>query len=386
MAAAFAVVPAYRRLHATPELSNQELETGVLVRELAADAGLPTPRAVAGTGLMLDIKGGAPGPTIAVRAELDALPIQEATGVPWASTRDGVMHACGHDAHIAMALAAACELHSITDALPGSVRFLFEPAEEAEPLGARRMIAEGCLNGVNAVIALHVDPGLPTGTVGVRSGAYTCSSDEFEIEVTGTSAHAALPHEGVDAIAVGAAIVQALQQFVARERDPAVPLVMSIGAIHGGTAANVLADRVTMRGTIRTSDAGLRQHAQERLVTITTGVASMHRASASVEVRTGEPVVVNDAWLVALLEDVVRRRLSPQGLLAPPAWTASDDFAFYGEAAPTLYARLGVRDATAGTSHPLHHPQFQVDERALPLGAALLADLLATCLRRLEEG
>jgi amidohydrolase len=296
------------------------------------------------------------------------------------------MHACGHDAHIAMALAAACELHSITDALPGSVRFLFEPAEEAEPLGARRMIAEGCLNGVNAVIALHVDPGLPTGTVGVRSGAYTCSSDEFEIEVTGTSAHAALPHEGVDAIAVGAAIVQALQQFVARERDPAVPLVMSIGAIHGGTAANVLADRVTMRGTIRTSDAGLRQHAQERLVTITTGVASMHRASATVEVRTGEPVVVNDAWLVALLEDVVRRRLSPQGLLAPPAWTASDDFGFYGEAAPTLYARLGVRDATAGTSHPLHHPQFQVDERALPLGAALLADLLATCLRRLEEG
>ncbi|HLH50053.1 MAG TPA: amidohydrolase, partial [Roseiarcus sp.] len=249
-----AMIAARRHIHAHPELSNEEHETQTFVMRWLREQGVGEARAAAGTGAVIDIVGtaGASNRKVAIRADIDALPIFEQSGVPFASRRPGVMHACGHDAHTAMGLATAALLHRLRSRFSGAVRMIFQPAEEAEPLGGRRIVEEDrLLEDVDAAIGIHVDPYLETGRLGASPGSFTLASDIFNIVIKGRSAHAARPNEGIDAIAVGASIVSELQKIVSRETDAFDPLVVSITGFAGGGAYNVIADRVELRGTIR---------------------------------------------------------------------------------------------------------------------------------------
>ncbi len=375
-----AMIAARRHIHAHPELSNEEHETQTFVMRWLREQGVGEARAAAGTGAVIDIVGtaGASNRKVAIRADIDALPIFEQSGVPFASRRPGVMHACGHDAHTAMGLATAALLHRLRSRFSGAVRMIFQPAEEAEPLGGRRIVEEDrLLEDVDAAIGIHVDPYLETGRLGASPGSFTLASDIFNIVIKGRSAHAARPNEGIDAIAVGASIVSELQKIVSRETDAFDPLVVSITGFAGGGAYNVIADRVELRGTIRSGRPGTRQRAHQRLTEIVSGLAGSHGASAAVEIVTGEPPVQNDADMVSLIQEA-----APDRFVALSGWTAADDFGFYSQAKPSVYFRLGIRNEAAGSIHPLHHPEFRVDEEALGVGVTTLT---AAALRFLER-
>jgi amidohydrolase len=337
--------------------------------------GIAGVKDVAGFGLAVDIVGTrAPSNRkVAIRADIDALPITEESGVDFASASPGVMHACGHDAHSAMVFATAAHLHRMRASFGGTVRLIFQPAEEAEPLGGRRVIEEGLLDDVDGAIGIHVDPYTPSGKIALGSGPYTLASDIFDAIVTGASAHAAKPSEGIDAIAAACAMVTEIQKIVARETDPFDPLVISITGIEGGGAYNVIADKVHLKGTIRSGSEATRLRAQQRLGEIMKGVAQSHQAQVALTIVRGEPPVVNDAELTQLVSDSAAASFGEANVLKAPGWTAADDFGFYSEKRPSVYFRLGIRNEEAGSIYPLHHPKFRVDEAALTVGATTLA-------------
>lgn len=376
------MVAVRRHMHANPELSNQEANTQVFLREQLEGEGLREIRTVAGYGLSVDIVGtGAPSNRkIAVRADIDALPIHEQSGVSFSSVSPGVMHACGHDAHSAMVFAAAVHLNANRETFGGTVRFIFQPAEEAEPLGGRRIVEEGLLNDIDAAIGIHVDPYTESGMIAVGSGPYTLASDIFDIVVSGTSAHAAKPSEGIDAIAVACSIVSELQKIVSRETDAYDPLIISITGIEGGAAYNVIADAVRLKGTVRSGGATTRVLARRRLEEIATAIATAHRANATVSFVLGEPPVVNDVALANLVLSEAASMFGPDRAVNVPGWTAADDFGFYSERRPSVYFRLGIRSETAKSIYPLHHSKFRVDEAALPVGANFIAAIARRAL------
>lgn len=371
-----------RHLHRHPELSNQERETQAYLRQALEGAGFQNVRTAAGYGLAVDIVGEA-GPSnrkVAIRADIDALPITEDSGVPFSSERPGVMHACGHDAHSAMGYAAAVLLERQKHSFSGTVRMIFQPAEEDEPLGGRRIVEEGFLDDIDAAIGIHVDPYTPSGKIAVGAGPYTLANDTFDITVTGTSAHAAKPSDGIDALAVACAMVGELQKIVSREIDPYDPLVISVTGIEAGGAYNIIASEARLKGTIRSGHEETRQHAWRRMRQILEGVASLHNASVTIDLRRGEPPVINDPELTDIVRKSAEELLGAQNALTAPGWTAADDFAFYCEKCPSVYFRLGIRNEEAGSVYPLHHPKFRVDEQALAKGAAVLC---ATALQAL---
>jgi len=374
------MIVARRHLHRHPELSNQEQETQAFIRRWLQEEGIGDARPVAGTGASIDIVGtaGLSNRKIAIRADIDALPINEESGVDFASTRPGIMHACGHDAHTAMGLATAALLFRERDKFSGTVRMIFQPAEEAEPLGGRRIVEDDrLLEDVDGAIGIHVDPYLETGRLGASAGSFTLASDIFDIVIKGKSAHAAKPNEGVDAIAVGAAIVSEIQKLVSRETDAFDALIVSITGFSGGGSYNVIADHVELKGTIRSGKPETRQRAHERLKAIVSGIAHSHAAEATLAITAGEPSVQNDPQMVQLIHDS-----SPAAFLGLAGWTAADDFGFYSHAVPSVYFRLGIRDEGVGSVHPLHHPQFRVDERALELGVMTMAEAALRFLER----
>lgn len=375
-----------RHLHRNPELSNEERETQAYLKQALDAAGLENVRPVAGFGLAVDIIGTA-GPSnrkVVIRADIDALPITEASGVPFTSGRPGVMHACGHDAHAAMGYAAAVLLGRQRSSFSGTVRLIFQPAEEAEPLGGRRVIEEGLLDDVDAAIGIHVDPYTPAGQIAVGAGPYTLACDIFDVVVTGNSAHAAKPSDGVDAIAVACSMVTELQKIVSREIDPYDPLVVSVTGIEGGGAYNVIAPEVRLKGTIRSGHEETRQKAWRRLRQILEGVAATHDAGVAVNIQRGEPPVVNAPEMVAIVQQAGAEVVGRDNVLNAPGWTAADDFAFYSEKCPSVYFRLGIRNEAMEAIYPLHHPKFRVDETALPKGAMTLSAAALRFLRQLE--
>jgi amidohydrolase len=293
------------------------------------------------------------------------------------------MHACGHDAHSAMVFATAAHLHRMRASFGGTVRLIFQPAEEAEPLGGRRVVEEGLLDDVDGTIGIHVDPYTPSGKIAVGTGPYTLACDIFDATVTGSSAHAAKPSEGIDAIAAACAMVTEIQKIVAREIDPFDPLVISITGIEGGGAYNVIADKVRLKGTIRSGSEATRLKAQRRLGEILKGTAQSHLAKVELKIMRGEPPVVNDAELTQIVSDSAAACFGETNVLKAPGWTAADDFGFYSEKRPSVYFRLGIRNEQAGSVYPLHHPKFRVDEAALPVGAVTLA---AAATRFLSAG
>jgi amidohydrolase len=373
-----------RALHEAPELSHEEVESARLVRRELAAAGVVEIAPVAGTGLVATIRGGRPGPTLALRADLDALPIAERTGLPFASRRPGVMHACGHDAHTAILVGVALALHAERAALPGAVRCIFQPAEEQEPLGGREVVRAGCLDGAGAVLALHADPTLPAGRIGVREGALMACADTLAVTLRGRGSHGAFPHLGVDAIAVAAAVVQELQKIPSRRIDPLEPVVLTIGTIRGGTRSNIVADEVVLEGTVRTLDEGLRGAIREMIRDVVQGVAGAHGAEGLVTVVPGEPVLRNDPAVTALLREAGAAVLGPAGVVdVPRPEMVGEDFAFYVERVPGAMFRLGVRNEARGIVHPLHDARFDLDEAALAAGAAVF---LEAARRFLERG
>jgi amidohydrolase len=364
-----------RHLHRHPELSNREENTQRYLREMLAAEGIAGISDVAGFGLAVDIAGsGEPSNRkVLIRADIDALPILEESGVDYASVNAGVMHACGHDAHTSMVFAVAAHLHRSRDSFGGTVRLVFQPAEEDEPLGGRRVVEEGLLDDVDAAIAIHVDPYTPSGKVAVGSGPYTLACDTFDAVVTGSAAHAAKPYEGIDAIAAACSMVTELQKIVAREIDPYDPLVISVTGIHGGGAYNVIAGNTTLKGTIRSGSEATRMLAWRRVGEILEGIAASHKATVKVDIHRGEPGVVNDAEMTRLIVDSAGACIGADNVLNTPGWSVADDFGYYSEKLPSVYFRLGIRNEAVGSVFPLHHPKFRVDEAALPIGAATLA-------------
>jgi hippurate hydrolase len=357
-----------RDLHRHPELAFREIRTAELICRELDRLGIAYQRGVAQTGIVADIPGrGDDSKKIALRADMDALPIQEETELPFSSENDGVMHACGHDGHIAMILGAA-ELLVRDGDLPAPVRLLFQPAEE-RGAGAKAMIAAGALDNVSMIFGGHVDRHYPTGTIVTHAGAVNASTDSFRIEIQGKGGHAARPHESVDTVVVGSLLVMALQTIVSREVNPAHPSVVTIGRFDAGTASNVIAGQAELEGTIRTQENSVREHVIASLHRICDSIAQLHNAEISMSVREGVPPVINPPAMAEIARRAASNVVGPD--YAVPLHTANmggEDFSYYMQKIRGCYVRLGARDE-GREGFPAHSSQFDFDEAVLPIGA-----------------
>ena len=381
------MVAARRELHQHPEVAYQEVRTSAFVREKLEELGIPFRFPVAETGVVATL-GTGDGPCVALRADMDALPITEEADVPFRSQNPGRMHACGHDCHTAMLLGAARLLKAREGELRGTVKLLFQPAEEGGA-GARRMCEEGALADppVQRAFGLHVWPFIPTGTVGGRSGAFLAGTTTMEITVTGRGGHAAMPHMTLDPITTAAKIVCELQTVISRELDPLESGVVSITAIHGGETHNVIPPRVTLRGTLRSLSSEGIAFLRQRVREIATGVAAVHRCEARVEYADeAYPPTVNDAHCWGVAQGLVRGLLGPDAMRELPPVMGGEDFSFYAEQVPGCFLGLGIRNESVGATHSIHHPRFKVDEDALPIGAALHVAFALHSLDELRSG
>ncbi|MCF3650411.1 amidohydrolase [Synoicihabitans lomoniglobus] len=392
-------------LHAHPELSNEEKETAAYIAQRLERIGVDELKTgVAGHGVVALIKGTKPGPVVALRADMDALPVTEQTGLPYASTvranyggkEVGVMHACGHDAHVAILLGAAEVLAGMRDELTGSVKLIFQPAEEgaypAPKWGAKLMIEEGVLEQptVDAIFGLHVWSGEPSGTLSFRSGPFMASSDFLRITVTGRQTHAARPWGGIDPITVSAQIVLGLQTIASRQVNIlAGPSLVSIGTISGGERNNIIPDEVVMTGTIRTFDPDVRAAYHERIKTTAESIAAASGATAEVYIGsdTGYSPTINDPELTAAMADVFTQVVGAENVKTAPMVTPAEDFSFYQEKVPGLYFSLGVcpPDIDPATAASNHSPRFVVDDAALVTGVRAMATMAVEYLARHAE-
>jgi amidohydrolase len=365
-----------RRLHAIPELSGAEVETaGYIAERLAAVQPDDLRLEVGGTGVVADIKGSGQGRSVLVRADMDGLPLLEAGDLPFRSTRTGVMHACGHDVHMAIALQLAEAFAYHRSEFGGLVRFAFQPAEERAG-GAQPMIEAGVLDGIDRVIGLHVWSGLPTGEVSVRRDVVMASADIFTLTITGKAGHGAQPHLTVDAIAIAAQVVSALQTLASRETAPISPVVVTVGSVHGGTAANIIAGEVVLQGTLRTYDKALRSRLLQRIAELSRGIAHAMRGDCDFRLESEAPPVINDPATAQLVEDAARSTIGAERVVAFEPLMVGEDFAYFLEARPGCFFLLG--GAPAGQPVVHHTPEFRVDERCLGIGyrvmgAAILA-------------
>jgi amidohydrolase len=379
LAAARAIEPQIvddrRRIHIHPELAYQEEQTSSMVRSRLEDLEIPFRSGLAKTGVVATINGDlGNGRCVLLRADMDALPIGERSGVRFASQIPGVMHACGHDAHTAMLLGAARLLLDRRSAFAGTVKLMFQPAEEGAG-GAPRMIEAGALVDppVDAAFALHVRPNLGAGTVACSAGRQLAGADVFTISIEGRGGHAAEPETAVDAVLVGAEIVVALQTLVAREVNPNSSAVVTLGAFNAGESFNVIAAKAVIKGTIRTLDGQLLQHLEQRIREVTTGVASALRATAHVDLLGRCPPLVNDVSMAEQLAASTRSLLGADSVVAaePEMW--AEDFAFVLDKIPGAMLWLGVRSTDWPQPKAIHTAEFDLDESALPIGSAALA-------------
>ena len=360
-----------RDFHRHPEIAFQEKRTSEVIRQFLEGLGLPV-EACAGNGLKAVVEGLPGGLTVALRADMDALPVTEAGDAEYKSQNPGAAHACGHDGHMAILMGAAQVLAARRDRFRGRVVLLFQPAEEKFPGGAQQMVAEGALEGVQAVFGLHLWQGLPTGTVGTARGAMMAQPDVFSIEVAGRGGHGSMPHQTVDPILTAAHIVTAVQSIVSRSCDPLKPLVVSFGSIHGGTVDNVIPGEVKLVGTVRTFDDAVQALAERRLMEIVLEVSSAFGATAEVEYRRGYPPLVNDPAMADFAVEVAAKLFGPQAVRTIEPVMGGEDFAYFTRAVPGAFVFFGIGDRT---SHPHHHAAFDLDEDALAPATELMASL-----------
>jgi amidohydrolase len=382
------VVQWRRDIHQHPELSFQETRTAALVAQHLKSLGLEVQTGVGGNGVVGILRGGKPGPVVALRADMDALPVTEMVDLPFKSTvratyngqEVGVMHACGHDNHVAILMGTAELLAGMKDRIPGTVKFLFQPAEEAPPRGgAGPMIEAGVLENphVDAVFGLHVGPGA-LGTVGYHSGPTAASADNFKIIVHGKQTHGAMPWAGVDPIVVGAQIVLGLQAIMSRQVDlSSAPAILTVGAFNSGNRNNIIPDSAVLIGTVRTFDEAVRKEIHARMKKTAEGIAQSAGATADVQIEFGYPVTSNDPALTARMLPTLQRAAGAKNVAEHSATTASEDFSRYAQKVPGLFVTLGVTPPTKDwrTAAPNHSPLFEADEAALPIGVRVMSSL-----------
>lgn len=359
-------------LHKNPELGRREHQTVALITAELEKMGIEAVP-MADTGVMGVIRGWQDGPTIGFRADIDALPIREETGLPYGSQNPGVMHACGHDFHTAALLGAAKMLMERRSQLRGNVKLFFQPDEEGDG-GAARMIAEGCMKEpqVDAVFACHIESDIPTGTVSVRSGPICAASNPFAVTLRGVGTHGAKPHQGTDVIVAGSQIVTALQTISSRRTSPTEPVVVTVGSFHAGTAGNILPEEAKITGIMRTMGGEARQRVKDDFRAIVSGVAAAMGVEAQIEIFESYPGCRNDGAMTALLRKAAGELLGESNVLelAEPS-LGTDDFGFFSDAAPGCYYYIGVGNREKGFVYPNHNPRFAADPDALPYAAAL---------------
>ncbi|MBI3024650.1 MAG: amidohydrolase [Candidatus Tectomicrobia bacterium] len=379
------LVETRRAIHMRPELGYEEHETARRVAAALEEWGLEVRRGVARTGVVAVLRTGRPGPTLAIRADMDALPIEEASEVSYKSRAAGKMHACGHDAHTAMLLGAARLLAQNPQWLEGcggNVKFIFQPAEEGRA-GGRLMVEEGVLEDprVDLAIAAHVLPALPVGTVGTRSGPVLAASDKFDIRIRGKGSHAAYPHLSRDPILAAAHVVTALQGIVSRNVEPFDAGVISVTRLEAGTAYNIIPDEVRLMGTMRTHREETREAMKGRMEETLRGVASAFGTEAEFEFVPGYPPLVNSAQATGLIERAAREVLGEEKMVEMPLSMGAEDFAYIARQRPAAMFRVGVRNEARGIVHGLHSNRFDLDEDALPVGASVFAQAAREFLR-----
>lgn len=365
------VVELRRAIHRHPEFGFEEVRTQALIERELQELGIEY-RRVAKTGIVGVIRGAQDGHVVALRADMDALPLDERSGESFSSEVKGAMHACGHDAHTAMLLGAAHVLQSIRKDLRGTAVLLFQPAEEG-PGGAEPMIAEGALKNpkVEAVAMLHVDTRLAPGEIGITPGPVNASADEFHISVEGRGGHGGYPHTAADTIPATAAMILALQNIASRETDPLKSVVVTVGTIAGGYRNNIIADRVELTGTFRAHDPQIREGLETRARRIVDGVASAYGVKATLKVMYGYPPVINDAILAENFSAYMKSA-SSLAVQRPAPTMGAEDFAYFAQAVPGVHIRLGIRSEKSGATFPGHSAQFRLDEEALPVGVQTL--------------
>jgi amidohydrolase len=364
-----------RQIHQKPELGFQEKITAEFISQKLQNWGIEHQVGIAQTGIVAIIKGekSTHGKVLAIRADMDALPIQELNEVPYCSQRDGIMHACGHDGHTAIALGTAYYLHQHRQDLNGTVKIIFQPAEEG-PGGAKPMIVAGVLNNpdVDAIIGLHLWNNLPLGTVGVRPGALMAAVELFRCTIFGKGGHGAIPHQTVDSLVVAAQIVSALQTIVSRNINPLDSAVVTVGELHAGTAVNVIADTAKMGGTVRYFNPDLAGFFKERIEKIIAGICQSHGANYDLDYIHLYPPVINDADIAALVRSVAQEVIEiPIGVFSECQTMGGEDMSFFLQEVPGCYFFLGSANAEKKLDYPHHHPRFDFDETALPMGVEM---------------
>ncbi|MFM2269621.1 MAG: hypothetical protein RL757_3062 [Bacteroidota bacterium] len=369
-----------RHLHQFPELSYEEVETSRFIAQKLTEMGIPFQTGYAEHGIAAILQGENTEKNIekvvALRADMDALPIDEANDVPYKSTKKGIMHACGHDAHTASLLMAAKILHETRQYWGGTLKLIFQPAEERTPGGAKLMIRDGVLEAPQpvSIIGQHVHPPLEAGKVGIKSGIYMASSDELYLTVRGNGGHGAMPQEGIDPILIAAHIITALQQIVSRNADPALPTVLTLGKINStGGATNIIPDEVKIEGTFRTLDETWRNEAKRRMVKMATGIAESMGGSCDFVIEHGYPVLKNDETLTPKIKEVMVEYCGAANVVDLPLRMTSEDFAYFSQAMPAVFYRLGTGNVSRGITAGLHTDRFDIEESSLELSIGLMA-------------
>ncbi|MDB9341133.1 M20 family metallopeptidase [Nodularia spumigena] len=363
-----------RHIHSHPELSGQEYQTSAFVAGVLSSSGLHVQEGIGKTGVIGELQNtGTDQRVLAIRTDMDALPIQERTKLEYASHTEGVMHACGHDVHTTVGLGTAMVLSEMAEELGGKVRFLFQPAEEIAQ-GASWMVNDGAMTNVSAILGVHVFPSIPAGSIGIRYGALTAAADDLEIIISGESGHGARPHEAIDAIWIASQVITALQQAISRTQNPLRPVVLSIGKITGGRAPNVIADHVQLLGTVRSLHPETRTQLPNWIENIVANVCHSFGARYQVNYRQGVPSVQNDYAMTQLLQSSAEEAWSCDRVqVLPEPSLGAEDFSVYLEHAPGSMFRLGVGYKDRIINHPLHHPEFEVDESAIITGVVTMA-------------
>ncbi|WP_438315750.1 M20 metallopeptidase family protein [Sporosarcina sp. FA9] len=375
------IIDIRRHLHQYPELSFKEFETSKFIQSVLEKWGIPF-ETIGETGVYVDIVGSVDGPAIGLRADIDALPIQEETNVDYKSKHANVMHACGHDGHTAILLGAVHELHRMKVLLQGTVRCIFQPGEEADG-AALALIEQGILENpsLDAVIGLHLWPYVSQGSIGIKSGSITASCDDFEIVIKGKGGHSARPHQAIDAIAISAQVIQNLQTIVAKSFNPVHPVVIHIGKINGGEASNIVADKVTLEGTMRALVPEVRARLQEEIMKVCQAAEVQWGATVAVKFVLGAPPINNDPEITSSFEETARQLLGENNVvqLLEPSMGA-DDFGYFSERVPSLYFRLGIKKEKE-IAYDLHHPEFHFDDSVLATGVNLYVNYAITFLK-----
>jgi len=369
------VIQYRRHLHMYPELSYEEKQTADYVKQHLTDMGIPAKTGVGGNGVVGLIKGQkGDGKVLALRGDMDALPIQEQNDVSYASQNPGVMHACGHDVHTASLLGTAAILNQLKSEFAGEIKLIFQPAEERLPGGASFMIKDGVLRdpNVHAIIGQHVLPYLDCGTIGIRSGTYMASADEIYFRIKGKGGHAASPNLCIDPVVITAQIITALQQVISRA-DPREPSVLSFGKIIGNGATNVIPDEVYVEGTFRAMNETWRKEAHHKIRKIIEGMAASMGATAELDLKVGYPVLINEENLTKATRQAIVAYMGEKNVIDLDLWLAAEDFAYYTHEIPGCFYRLGTGNQVKGATYGLHTPRFNIDEDALHISTGLMA-------------